>query len=181
MIIQQLTPREKKLAVVTAVFVLAALLYRLIIAPQLTRIGELENRADDAGIRILEMEHALALSERIDAKYKAYEQAIAQKGTNLEEQISFLRTVDSLTSGHEMKVLEQTPLPIELGSYYKLFSVRLGVSTRPVWLARFLAQLGKSSELVRVEDIKVTAIDDAENLSVSIKLTKVVAIEENPK
>jgi len=76
-----------------------------------------------------------------------------------------------------MKVIRQEHLPIQLGSYYKIFSVRLGVTTRPVWLARFLARLQERKELIRVEDIIVKALDDSETLSVNMKLSKVVAAE----
>ena len=172
---KNLSKRERRLLAFTAAVVVAGLLYRAVILPKLRAMWRLEDRAETARIEVLEMERALALSERIEARYKNYEAAIAQEGSDLEESISFLKTVTGLLLANEMKRNREDQLPVQLGKYYKVFSVRLAVETRPVWLARFLAALEKSSRIIRIEDIKITALDDSENLAVNMKLTKVVA------
>lgn len=172
-----LQTRERRLAVATAAVVALCVIYRLIVLPQLTTMWTLDEKAAGVSLDLLEMEKALALSERIDAQYKGYESALSQKGSDLEEWIGFLRTVSDLTAANEMKLVSQEQPPVEVGPFHKLYSVRLGVQTRPVWLARFLSSLQKSNDLISVEDIKITALDDAENLAVNMKLTKVVAVK----
>ena len=178
---KNLSKRERRLLAITLTVVLGALTYRMVVLPRLSKMWQLSARAATAEIDLLEMERNLALGERIESRYKTYEAAIAQKGTDLEESSSFLRTVSDLTQSNEMEVLDWRLPPIELGKYYKIFSVRLTVKTRPVWLARFLSNLEESEQTIRISDVQVTALDDSENLAVNMKLTKVVAAEGNSK
>jgi len=179
--LENMSPRERRLAAVTFAVVCAAVVYRLVFFPELAAVWDLDERVAASSLDLVEMEKAVALTEGIEARYKAYETAISQKGTDLEEWIAFLKTVSDLTAANEMKLVSQEQPPIEVGPYYRLYSVRLGIQTRPVWLARFLASLEESDELIRVEDIKITALDDAENLAVNVKLTKVVAAKGTVK
>jgi len=177
----RLSMREKRLAAVTAAVVVAAVAYRFVILPQVTRMWDLADKAATSEINLSEMEQALARASRVEGEYAGYAAEIAQKGTDLEESVAFLHTVSDLTTADGMKPTSQESLPIEVGSYYKLFSVRMGVATRPVWLARFVAALEKSEQVIRIEDIRIVALDDSENLSVNMKLTRVVAREGEAK
>jgi len=172
---KRLSKREKRLAVITAAVLVCALGYRVIFLGRLKSIWALETKATELEIAIMEMGRALALGDRIETQYRDYEAIISQEGTDLEESKVFLRTLSDITKANEMKVIRQEQPPILPSRYYKIFSARLGVNTRPIWLARFLVSLEKSKELIRVEDILIKALDENENLSVNMKLTKVVA------
>ncbi len=174
---RRLSQREQRMVVVTLVVLAAVLAYRAVFLPQLQTIWALQESAARLHIDIIEMERALALSDRIERRYMDYEAIISPKGTDLEESTAFLRTLSEITRRNEMQLVRQEQPPIMSSTYYKIFSSRLGVHTRPVWLARFLASLEEDRELIRVEDIMVRALDNSENLSVSMKLTKVVAAE----
>ena len=178
---QRLSRREKHLVVVTLVVALSVMLYRIVLLPELRRLWELRDRAAELELRILEMERALALGDRIEERYKRYEAIISQKGTDLQESTAFLKTLSDSTKAYEMEVLHQYKPPILSSDYYKIFSARMTVKTRPIWLARFLASLEKGNQLIRVEDVTIKALDDAENLSAEMKLTKVVASERSDK
>lgn len=176
--LKNLSGREKRLLAVTAAIVLGAVLYRWFFLPQLHELWALESRTAELQLQIIEMERALALGDRIERLYTDYEAVISQKGTDYEESSAFLRAVSDLMKANLMKPLDQKQPPTLPSRYYKIFALRLGVSTRPVWLARFLVSLERQKELIRVEDIAIKAMDDAENLNVGMKLTKVVASEE---
>jgi type II secretory pathway component PulM len=178
---QRLSPREKRFAVLTLIVVLSALVYRIVLLPELRRLWALQDSQANLELQVLEMERALALGDRIEERYKRYEAIIEQKATDLEESTDFLRTLSDATKAYDMKVVGQWTPPILASEYYKIFSGGLRVDTRPVWLARFLASLEKGNQLIRVEDISIRALDDAENLRVEMKLTKVVAAEKSSK
>ena len=174
---QNLSTRERRLVLVTLIVLLGVFCYRMIFLPELSRLWSLEEKTANLHLRILEMERALTLGDRIERQYTDYESIIAQKGTPLEESTAFFKTLADITKANNMNVLSQMGIPTESSRYYNIFSIRMGVKTRPVWLARFLASLEKSKELIRVEDIAIKALDNDENLSVNMKLTKVVAEE----
>lgn len=178
---KNLSTREKRLVFFTVAVVLAAAAYRMVFLPELSALWGLEEQSENTSLKLLEMERALALGERIDRQYKDYEATISQQGTDLEESTAFLKTVSDITKANEMKVLSQELLPTEPSIHYKIFSVRLGVKTRPIWLARFIASLERGKDLIRVEDVAIKSLDDSENLSVNMKLTKVVAAEKAGK
>lgn len=174
---KRLSKREKRLLTVTFIVLAMVAGYRVVFLPQLRGLWELRDQAANLELEIIEMERALALGGRIERQYRDYEAIISQEGTDLEESTAFLRTLSDITKANDMKVVRQEQPPILPSRYYKIFSARLGVNTRPVWLARFLVSLEKGRELIRVEDILVKALDENENLSVNMKLTKVVAAE----
>lgn len=163
----------------TLIVVTAALAYRTVFLVQLRTLWELEDRQARLELRIGEMDRALALSERIEKQYEAYEAVIAQKGDTLDEEIiAFEKTISDITKANEMKPYDQARIPTEQSQHYSIFAMRAGYRTRPIWLARFLAALERGSDLIRVEDITVKALDDDENLSVNMKLSKIVAAEK---
>ena len=176
---KNLSAREKRLALVTVVVALSALCYRLLFLPQLDTLWALEDTTAELKLQVIEMERALALGDRIEQRYRDYESAISQEGTDLQESASFLRTLDDITKRNQMEVMREEQPPIQPSRYYKIFSARLAVKTRPISLARFLRDLQRGKELIRVENVEIKALDDDQNLSVNMKLTKVVAAERD--
>lgn len=176
---KNLAAREKRLALVTLVVALSALCYKFVFLPQLENLWTLEDKTAELRLQVIEMERALARGDRIERLYRNYETAISQKGTDLQESAAFLRTLADITKRNDMTVIRQEQPPILPSRYYKIFSVRLGVNTRPIWLAKFLRDLQRGKELIRVEDVEIKALDDKQNLSVNMKLTKVVAAERD--
>jgi hypothetical protein len=174
----RLSKREARLAITTAIIVVVAVTYRFVLHPQVERLHSLKHQAAELDLQYAEMERNLALGDRIETLYREYESLILQEGSDLQEIIKFLRTLDTITNANKMVVSDYRHLPIEPSRYSKVYSLRIGVKTRPVWLARFLLALGSQKELLRVEDIVITALDDSENLAVDMKLTKVVASEK---
>jgi hypothetical protein len=174
---KRLSKREKRLAAVTLIILAAVVAYRAVFLPQLRGLWNLRDQAANLELEIIEMERALALGDRIERQYRDYEAIISQEGTDLEESTAFLRMLSDITKANDMKVVRQEQPPILPSRYYKIFSARLVVNTRHVKLASFLVSLEKGKELIRIEDILVKALDENENLSVGMKLTKVVAAE----
>ena len=172
-----LSTREKRLLAATVIVLVGALCYRAIYYPQVSRLLELHDEAVVLRLKLTETRRALALSDRIERQYRRYEEAIASAGTLMEEMIDFQRTVSDLTDANEMETTEVRSSPVSVSQYYRVLSMPLTVKTRPVWLARFLAQLESGGELIRVRDVSVRAIDENENLSVDMKLTRVVAAQ----
>lgn len=176
---KNLSAREKRLALVTLVVALSTLCYRFVFLPQLENLWALEDKTAELKLQVIEMERDLAQGDRIERLYREFEAAISQKGTDLQESTAFLRTLADITKRNDMTVIRQEQPPIQPSRYYKIFSARLSVKTRPISLARFLRDLQRGKELIRVENVEIKALDNDQNLSVNMKLTKVVAAERD--
>ena len=170
-----LSEREKRMAIICVIVIVLCIGYLFLFRPTIEKWLVLGDSIKEAHANLVRMETALSLSERIDKEYKEHARQIARKGTDEEELSALLQEIDALTSPLNLDIRTVAPRPIDDRQFYKKYAVRVELDATIINLARFLHALEGSPKLLKMESLKISAIDDTGLLRSSLLISRVAA------
>lgn len=172
------TSREKVLAAVTIAVVLGAVIFIVVIEPQLKKRKACLAQADQLQLRLAKMKADLLIKDRIDKIYSQIEPLIIGNGTDQQEISLFTRELSDLYSKLNVRTRTIKILPVTSEEFFRRLSVRIEMSGPIAEILNFTVSLETHSNPVRIEQLDIKAQEIADNVEASFVVTKVVARQQ---
>jgi len=170
--------RERMLAGVTVVTVLAAVSAQTVVGPLWTRYIRLQDRRRELQLALTRMEANLRLKDRIEARYEELKGLIRHSGTASQEMSRFARLLTDLYRPLKLDVRSIRPLPDRDEGFYRQFALHVEMNGPIEHLASFLAAVAKVPEPVRVERVDIVCKERPDTVTASLVVTKIVTTQE---
>lgn len=174
----QMKQRERLLSVATLAVILGALVYTLLVEPQLKQRRRLQRSLADTQLRLTKIERDLHRRHSVDKQYRQIAALLPETIDETREVSLFLRQVRDLYSQTQLKprLVKQQPITREKG--HALLSIRLDITAPVEQILKFLESIAKQSEAIAVRRCELKARDVKNTVSASLLVTKVVAARE---
>jgi Tfp pilus assembly protein PilO len=167
--------REKLLAVITAVVIFGALIFNVIINPQLKERKQRIERIGRLQLKLAKMQGDLLIKDRIDGIYSQVEPLIAGAGTDQQEISLFTRQMSDLYSVPNVKIRSVKILPGVKETFYRRLSIKIEMSGHIKEVLKFIFAIETYPKPVRIEQLELKAQENKDNVQVSLLISKVVS------
>lgn len=165
--------REKILAVITLCVVVGALVFTVIIEPQLDKRKECLMRMRQSQLKLTKMKADLLVKDRIDAIYTHIEPFITGDGTEQQEKARFTRELSRLCS--KLNITSTTILPTTNEDFYRRLSAKIEMNAHISDIFGFILAVEAYSNPIRIEQFDFKAREIADSIHATFIISKVVA------
>jgi len=174
---EKLSTKEKFGMSIALAFIVIAGTDRLIVDPIYERVQRV-NQAIKIGEK--QLGHDLRnvhLKEQIEEKFEKYVQYVERSGSDSEESRKFLNEIESLAQQSNVDLVNIQPQTPKTIDFYKEYSVEIEVEGVIDDLTTFLYHIHMSTQLLRVEKLRINAKDsEIIILKTSMLITKVLVL-----
>jgi len=166
--------RERFLAAVTAVVVVGATLFTIIIAPQLQRRKDRLNHLIQLQLNLAKMKSNLLIKDRIDRTYEKIEPLISSVGTDQQEISVLTRQLSELYKNLNVRIRSVKILPVENERFYRRLNLRVEMTGHIRDILQFIRSVEAHSSPLRIEKLQLSAEQINDNVRATFMITKVV-------
>jgi Tfp pilus assembly protein PilO len=168
-----LSPREKRIALVTICVVAFAVLFKFMIHPMAVHWSRLNKEVVFQRNQYLKLNRMLEMKEGVEQAYQTYQGAILAKGSEEEEMAGFLREIEALSRPLPIEVTLVKTLPVTNAGFYKRYAIQLEVIGDTISICNLLYSLENPSSLLKVKRLQLTAKGD-NSIRASMQINKVL-------
>jgi len=166
--------RERFLALVTGLLIVAVVLALVIIEPQLKRRKARLVRVHELELQLMKMRQDVLLKNRIDLAYKQIEPLVAGTRSEQQEISAFTRELGDLYSRLAVKTRSVKLLPTVREPFYCQLSVRIEMQGHIRELLKFVHAVETHGTPIRINELVLRAQEAADQVDGSLLITKVV-------
>lgn len=170
-----LKEREKFLSIVATVVIVGALLFGMIVNPQLNERKQRIERMGQLQLKLAKMKGDLLVKDRIDSIYSQVEPLIAGTGTDQQEVSLFTRQLSELYSKLNVKIRSVKILPISNETFYRRLSIKIEMSGHIKEILRFISVIGTHQNLIAIEQFELRAKETKDNIQTALLISKIVS------
>ena len=167
--------REKALAIAIAGLVFGTIVFTVVIEPQLKKYKASTARTNQLRLKLAKIRGDLLVKDRIDSAYAQIEPLIAGSGTTNQEKSLFMRELDDLYSGLNVRVRAMNMLPNVNEDFYRRLAVRIEMTGKISDMVRFIHSVETHPNPMRIEKFELKAREIVDSVTASFLVTKVVA------
>jgi Tfp pilus assembly protein PilO len=167
--------REKFLAVITVSVVVCAVIFVVIIEPQLEKRGASLERMHQLQLRLTKMKGDLLIKDRIDSVYSQIEPLLADNGTDQQEKSRFTRELSGLYSKLNVTITSTTILPTVEEQFYRRLSAKIEMRGHVREVFNFVLAVETNPNPIKIEQFQFKAREIIDDINASFLVTKVVA------
>ncbi|MFC1807840.1 type 4a pilus biogenesis protein PilO [Candidatus Omnitrophota bacterium] len=175
MLITKLSGKEKLILACAVIFVLSALIDRLVITPIGDKIGSINQqiKLDESQLK----RHLRNFNQRADVKkeYDKYAPYVKKVGSDEEETAKILGEIEELARKADVRLVDMKPRPPEEVDFYKEYTVELEAEGEMNTVVTFLFKLNSSTQLLRAEKLRINPKEKGSStVKASILVTKIL-------
>lgn len=167
--------REKFLAVITVGVVICAVVFVVVIEPQLKERRASLERMHQLQLKLTKMKGDLLIKDRIDNIYSQIEPLIAGDGTDQQEKSRFTRELSGLYSKLNVTITSTTILPTVDEQFYRRLSAKIEMRGHIREVFNFVLAVETYPNPIKIEQFHFKAREIIDNVHASFLVTKVVA------
>lgn len=172
------TTREKLLAIITAIIAFGAIIFAVIIEPQLDKRKTRLARMHQLQLKLTKMRGDLLIKDRIDKIYLQIEPLITSRGSDQQEISAFTRELRDMYLRLNVNVKTINILPTVNEEYYRRLSVKIEMQGYIRDILKFIFSVEKSPKPVRIERFDLISRETVDNVQMTFVLSKVVSKSE---
>ena len=152
-----LSKRERYILYVCIFVVASSLLYSFVVEPTARRWRDLGREILTQRAKLDKNLRVIAREESVRQEYERYAANVRQKGSDEEEMASLLREVETLARGSGVRITDIKPRPVKDMQFYKRYIIEVESEARMRELTRFIYRLQRSSQVLKVERLRLSA------------------------
>jgi Tfp pilus assembly protein PilO len=167
--------REKLLAIATAGVLLGAIVFIVVIEPQLKKYKASAARTNYLRLKLAKIRGDLLVKDRIDSAYARIEPLIAGSETTHQEMSAFTRELDDLYSKLQVRIRTIKILANVNEDFYRRLAVRIEMTGSIAEIVRFIHSVETHPNPMRIEQFELKAREIVDSVNATFLVTKVVA------
>lgn len=151
----RLSPRERGFVVLTSTVVGLALGYQFLLEPFVSRFNELRNTLQTQTLQLEKNRRLIAEREKTQKRLAMVVSGLKMKGSEEEEIADFLSRVEQMAGQAALPLKGLRPRPATSLGPYRVFAVEVSAEGQMEQVTRFLEELQKSAQIVRVDRMQL--------------------------
>ncbi|MEA3328975.1 MAG: hypothetical protein U9Q08_04555 [Candidatus Omnitrophota bacterium] len=148
----RLSKREKYIACISIIAVIAIFFDRVIVCPIMERLGELNSEVAVQEKKLWKATQILSEEALITGEHSKFVQGLEQDGSDEEEVAALLSEIEKLATKSTVFLANIKPRLPEENEHYKKYLIETDLESKITKLVDFIYQLEKSPCLFRVEE-----------------------------
>lgn len=172
--------REKLLAVAAATVIVGAVVFSVVIEPQLKERKLRLARMHQLQLKLTKMKGDLLIKDRIDDAYSQIEPLITSNGTEQQEISLLTRQLNDFYSRLNVKIRSVKILPTVTEDFYRRLSIKIEMGGHIRDILKFVSLVETCPNPIRIEQFGVKAREIADDIQSSFLITKVVSKSQTP-
>jgi len=153
---QRLSAREQRLAAVTAFLFVVCVLCFIMVKPIMSDWQWLDGQIEAKTARIGFLNTILEMQEEVNAQFDEYRQLLAQESSDESVRNELMQEINAISARSRLAAPVIREGSTESHKFHKRYFVDMDIAGPVTNLARFLADLQRSTELFRVESLTVS-------------------------
>ncbi len=153
---QRLSAREQRLAGVTAFLLVVCLLFFIMVKPIMSDWQRLDEQIEAKTTRVEFLDTILEIEGNVSAQYDEYRQLLAQESSDEAVRNELMQEINAISAGSHLAAPVIREGSTESHKFHKRYFVDMDIVGPVTNLARFLADLQRSTELFRVESLTIS-------------------------
>lgn len=170
---------EKKLVIITAVVLVAVVMYTGVIEPQMIRRKESIQKKQQLQLDLTRMKADMLLRDRIEKKYAQLKSMMQSAGTDQQEISRFSRELNDIYTKLPVKIKTIKILPLQEERFYKKFSIKAEMTGDIRNIITLIKAIESTDSPIRIEQLDLKAQGTPDKVLASFLLTKVTSRETN--
>lgn len=170
---------EKKLAIITAILLVAVMMYTGVIEPQMMKRKASIQKKQQLQLNLTRMKADMLLRDRIEKKYAQLKSMMQSAGTDQQEISRFSRELNDLYSKLPVKIKTIKILPLQEERFYKKFSIKAEITGDIRSIITLIEAIESTNSPIRIEQLDLKAQGTHDKVLASFLLTKVTSNETN--
>lgn len=155
--LKNIPKREKFLLLIALIVIFFLLCYNFLIEPLLKKVELINQEVGTNELKLKKIKRLLQQKDEIAGLYEQYAKDIKIKGFSDEEEVAnFLSYVESLVRQSSVYINDVKPKPVKNLGSYKRFVFDLEIEGTVENLTKFIYELEKSSEAIRIERLQIS-------------------------
>ena len=151
-----LSKRERYILYICVTVIASSLLYNFVLEPAVRRWRSLGKEILVQRAKLEKNLKVIAREESARREYERYAGYIEQKGSDEEEMALLLREIEMLASNSGVRITDIKPRPVKDMKFYKKYTIEVESESEIRSLTRFVYQLQKSKQLLKVQRLRLT-------------------------
>ncbi len=173
--LQQLTKRERTLALAVLAFALVLGLYNLICLPLVRSLGNLDRRIETTEAKLLKSLRLAHQAARINEEYERLAPVHQFKGTDEEMISALLRSIEALARTAGVTITDIKPQPGKEAPSQRKYEIEMDTEASMSSLFQFLQGLETSPEMFSVQKMNLAPKGmDSKTLRAHITISRIV-------
>ena len=157
MIQTRFSNRERALILITTAVVASTLFYGFIIEPLINAYSKIDRQIASGALKLERNNKLIRRSDIINNEYKKYRALIKPSLSEEEAKAGILKTIESIARACNMYISNIRPQPVRTLSFYKELSFELVGEASIDNLVKFIYDIQKSGNLLRVSRLTLTS------------------------
>ena len=174
MIYSNRTNREKTLATITGITILAVAIYTMLVEPQIIRRGFRLDQLAQAQLTFAKMNADVLIKDRIDNIYRRFEPLIVASGTDQQEISLFTQELQRLYDKRNLKIRSVKIMPTTKEPFYRRLAIKLEMVGEVGDILGFIKALESHPKPIKIDRFDLIAKQIAGRIQASFIVTKVV-------
>ncbi len=168
------TNREKALAIIIGITILALAIYTMLVEPQIiSRSVRLEQLAQSQ-LTFAKMNADVLIKDRIDNIYRRFEPLIVASGTDQQEISLFTQELQKLYDKRNLKIRSVKIMPTTKDPFYRRLAIKLEMIGEVDNIFGFIRAIESHPKPIKIERLDLIAKQIAGRIQASFIVTKVV-------
>ena len=160
---------------ITVCVVACAVVFVVIIEPQLKKRRTSLERMHQLQLKLTKIKGDLLIKDCIDSVYSQIEPLIAGEGTDQQEKSRFTRELSGLYSKLNVTITSTTILPTVDEQFYRRLSAKIEMHGHVKEVFNFVLAVEANRSPIKIEQFHFKAREIVDNINASFLITKVVA------
>jgi Tfp pilus assembly protein PilO len=174
----KVSARERRLAALTLICVLAGVLYLNVIEPVTVNWMEVRKRAREAEVELRKLEELVENREAIEREFKRLEGAVTSGASEQELKITLLSEVDKLANESGLLVASVKPSLVKKQNDFYRYGIELQAHGENHKLVRFLLAMQSPEHLLHTDQLTVHAGRGSAPLTFTFRISKLARLTQ---
>jgi Tfp pilus assembly protein PilO len=164
--------REKIWAIITIIIVLVALVYTVILEPQIQKKEKSLQQMNQMRLKLAKMKTDVLMKDRTDKIYSIYEPIIASIGSDQQDISVFTRELRDMYKDLRVNIRTVIINPIAREEFFKQLSVKIEMSGNIRDILSFICKIDTYDRPIHIELLDIISQEITDNVKASFIITK---------
>jgi type II secretory pathway component PulM len=175
--LRTLTKREQRIATVTLLVAVSAMLYAFVLEPVTMNFLQAHRRSLEAQNELALLRNLIENRETIEREYRRLRGAVTSGKSEQALKVALFDELDQLAANCGLDVIGVKPIAIKEESGFSRYGAELQIRCEGHKFVKLLHAIQEPEHMLHVEQLSVTVGPSEPPLTVNIKLSKLAKVE----
>lgn len=168
--------RQKRIAILTLIMIVAVILYTVILEPIVIRV---KDHNSDIGLLksdLVKIKSDMQVKERVESEYEKVKELISSKGSAQQEISSFSTQLHKIYSAINLQIRSLKIMPAVESDFYRTVSIRIEFEGMIKDITKLISEIEAANAPVSIEQLQIKSTQVTDKVKATLLLSKITSI-----